>query len=155
RGRGRRRRGRLLVCHLQGWRGPRELGVHPTRARQSRWRGVAQRPGRQGHEPRTMSDEAAPPVMPGEMLAGTYRGERILGAGGMGVVVQALHEGLDQRVAIKFLHGAAITNPAVVERFSREAKAAAKIQSEHVARVIDISTLENGSPYMVMEYLEG
>jgi eukaryotic-like serine/threonine-protein kinase len=94
-------------------------------------------------------------VQPGEVLAGKYRVERILGLGGMGVVVAAHHLHLDEKVALKFLLPDALQIPEVVGRFSREAKAAAKIKSEHVARVIDVGQLDNGSPYMVMEYLEG
>ncbi len=95
------------------------------------------------------------PVEVGQILAGKYRIDRVLGAGGMGVVVAATHVHLDQRVAIKFLLPAALANADVVARFQREARAAVKIQSEHVARVIDVGTLESGAPYMVMEYLEG
>ncbi len=95
------------------------------------------------------------PVREGEVLAGKYRIERVLGEGGMGVVVAATHIQLEQRVAIKFLLPQAMEIPEVVSRFAREARAAAKIQSEHVARVIDVATLETGAPYMVMEYLEG
>src|ERR1700722_8763329 len=73
----------------------------------------------------------------------------------MGVVVAAHHVQLDKRVAIKFLLRDARGNAEAVERFAREARAAVKIQSEHVARVIDVGTLESGAPYMVMEYLEG
>jgi serine/threonine-protein kinase len=62
---------------------------------------------------------------------------------------------LNQRVAIKFLLPAAVGNPQIIERFAREARAAVQIQSEHVARVIDVGTLPTGSPYMVMEFLEG
>lgn len=91
----------------------------------------------------------------GERIAGKYVVERVLGEGGMGVVVAARHEALDQRVAIKFLLPHVISDPLVVERFAREARAAARIQSPHVARVIDVGTLDDGSPYMVMEYLEG
>ncbi len=91
----------------------------------------------------------------GDVLAGKYRIERVLGVGGMGVVVAATHLQLDQRVALKFLLPDAMQDGAVVARFAREARAAAKIQSEHVARVIDVGTLESGSPYMVMEYLQG
>lgn len=87
-------------------------------------------------------------------MAGKYRVERVLGAGGMGVVVSALHLELDQRVAVKFLL-AHIASPEAVARFVREARAAVKIRSEHVARVIDVGRLEDGAPYMVMEYLEG
>lgn len=94
-------------------------------------------------------------VEPGEILAGKYRIDRVLGAGGMGVVVAAHHVGLDERVAIKFLLPDALDNAEAVARFAREARAATKIKSPHVARVTDVGTLESGAPYMVMEYLEG
>lgn len=97
----------------------------------------------------------ASPVKAGQVLAGKYRIERVLGEGGMGVVVAAHDIGLERRVAIKFLLPDFARHPEATQRFMREARAAAKIQSEHVARVIDVSTLENGAPYMVMEFLEG
>jgi serine/threonine protein kinase len=98
-------------------------------------------------------DEAG--VHEGEILAGKYRVERVLGIGGMGVVVAATHLQLDTKVALKFLLPTMLRNQEVVGRFAREARAAVKIQSEHVARVSDVATLENGAPYMVMEFLEG
>jgi hypothetical protein len=94
-------------------------------------------------------------VREGEILAGKYRIERVLGRGGMGVVVAARHLELDERVAIKFLLPSTLAIPEVVARFAREARAAVKIRSEHVARIIDVGKLENGAPYIVMEYLEG
>src|SRR3954466_841819 len=94
-------------------------------------------------------------VHEGQILAGKFRIERVLGQGGMGVVVAATHLQLDERVALKFLLPDALGNPEAVERFAREARAAVKIKSEHVARVSDVGTLESGSPYMVMEYLHG
>ncbi len=94
-------------------------------------------------------------VRPGEVLAGKYRVERVLGWGGMGVVVAAYHLELDQRVAIKLLSPQALANADIVARFSREARAAVRIRSEHVARVTDVGQLANGSPFMVMEYLDG
>ncbi len=94
-------------------------------------------------------------VREGDVLAGKYRVERVLGVGGMGVVVAAHHLQLDQRVALKFLLPGALCNAEAVARFSREARAAVRIKSEHVARVTDVGTLPNGAPYMVMEYLEG
>jgi serine/threonine-protein kinase len=94
-------------------------------------------------------------VRAGDVLAGKYRIERVLGAGGMGVVVAAHHLHLDERVAIKFLLPDALGNAEAISRFAREARAAVKIKSEHVARVSDVGTLDNGAPYMVMEYLEG
>jgi eukaryotic-like serine/threonine-protein kinase len=94
-------------------------------------------------------------VQPGDVLAGKYRVERVLGAGGMGVVVAAHHIQLDEKVALKFLLPEALGSPDAVARFLREARAAVKIKSEHVARVADVGQLDNGSPYIVMEYLEG
>jgi serine/threonine-protein kinase len=73
----------------------------------------------------------------------------------MGMVVAATHLQLDERIAIKFLLPEALRNPEAVARFGREAKAAVKIRGEHVARVIDVGTFENGAPYMVMEHLDG
>ncbi len=95
------------------------------------------------------------PVQEGDVLAGKYRVEKVLGYGGMGVVVSAFRNDLEQRVAVKFLSQAAAERPDASERFRREARAAAKIRSEHVARVLDVGTLDTGLPYMVMEYLEG
>ena len=95
------------------------------------------------------------PVSIGETLAGKYTVERVLGVGGMGVVVAAKHIHLGERVAIKFLLPHALVRPDVVERFLREGKAAAKMKSEHIARVRDTGTLDSGAPYLVMEYLEG
>jgi serine/threonine-protein kinase len=89
------------------------------------------------------------------VLGGKYRVERVLGAGGMGVVVAARHLQLDSRVAIKLLLPGMLGNQQAVVRFAREAKAAAKITSENVARVLDVGALDDGAPYMVMEFLEG
>jgi serine/threonine-protein kinase len=94
-------------------------------------------------------------VKPGDLLAGKYRVERVLGVGGMGVVVSAHHLQLDERVALKFLLPETLGNPEALTRFEREARAAVKIKSEHVARVTDVGHLDAGTPYMVMEYLEG
>jgi len=95
------------------------------------------------------------PVQTGQLIAERYVVERVLGAGGMGVVVSAVHQTLGERVAIKFLLEHSTADPRVVERFLREARASARLRSEHVARVTDVGTLENGAPYMIMEFLEG
>ncbi len=105
-----------------------------------------------------MTDRSFPQLMgikEGDILAGKYRVERVLGIGGMGVVVAAHHIHLDERVALKFLLPEALGDADAVARFAREARAAAKIKSEYVARVTDVGTLPGGVPYMVMEYLEG
>jgi serine/threonine-protein kinase len=103
-----------------------------------------------------MSDlESEAPVRPGDVLAGKYKVLRLLGVGGMGVVVQALHLELDTRVAVKFLLPHSISSPEVAARFVREAKAAVQIKSEHVVQVIDVGRLDDGAPYIVMEFLDG
>ena len=102
-----------------------------------------------------MTSVAAAGVREGDILAGKYRVDGILGVGGMGVVVAAHHLRLDERVAIKFLLPDMMLSGEAVARFEREARAAVKIKSEHVARVSDVGTLDNGAPSMVMEYLEG
>jgi eukaryotic-like serine/threonine-protein kinase len=94
-------------------------------------------------------------VQIGAVLAGRYRVERVIGQGGMGVVVQAMHLQLHQPVAMKFLLPEVLGNHEIVQRFLREAQAAVRLRSEHVARVIDVGSLETGAPYMVLEYLEG
>jgi len=91
----------------------------------------------------------------GDLLAGKYRIEKLLGMGGMGAVFGANHEILGQKVAIKVLLAEIASNQEAVARFLNEARAAAKIQNSHCARVMDVGTLEQNQAYMVMEYLEG
>ncbi|MCA9619015.1 MAG: serine/threonine protein kinase, partial [Myxococcales bacterium] len=89
----------------------------------------------------------------GDLIADKYRVERVIGQGGMGVVLAAVHDALDTRVAIKLL--GAKDDDAAVRRFMREARAASKMQSAHVVRVLDVGSRDDGTPFMVMEYLEG
>jgi serine/threonine-protein kinase len=95
------------------------------------------------------------PVKAGDILADKYCVERILGIGGMGVVVAADHIALHQKVALKFMLPEALANEGAVERFMREARAAVRLRSENVARVMDVGCLDSGAPYIVMEFLEG
>ena len=103
-------------------------------------------------EPAPRRDEL---VREGEVLAGKYRVERIPGRNGLGVLVQVRHMELGQEVTLKFLVPDACMYPEFVQRFIREARAAVKIQGEHVARVTDVGRLESGAPYMVREFLRG
>jgi len=102
-------------------------------------------------------DSSAPffTPQPGDVLAGKYRVESILGAGGMGVVVLVEHIELGQRMAIKLMTPGVSHDSQAIARFLREARAAAGIQSEHVVRIFDVGTLETGAPFMVMELLRG
>jgi serine/threonine protein kinase len=95
------------------------------------------------------------PVEPGDVVAGKYRVDRVIGAGGMGVVVAATHAQLDQRVALKFVLPHMLSGNVSVERFFREARSTAKLTNEHITRVHDVGTLESGAPYIVMELLDG
>ena len=91
----------------------------------------------------------------GDVVAGKYVVEQVLGVGGMGVVLAARHAQLGRRVAIKFMRSEVSRDPNAVERFLREARAAVALGSEHVTKVLDVDTLETGEPYIVMEYLVG
>jgi serine/threonine-protein kinase len=92
----------------------------------------------------------------GDLISGKYRIEAVLGAGAMGTVVSAYHVLLAERVAIKFLHPDRVAGSADAKaRFIREAQAAIRVKSEHVARVLDIAALDTGDLYIVMEHLEG
>jgi len=103
----------------------------------------------------TQDGAAMAEVKAGDLLAGKYRVERVLGEGGMGFVVAATHITLEERVALKFMRAEAMFREDGQQRFLREARAAVRLKSEHVARVLDVGTLEAGAPYIVMEYLEG
>ncbi len=93
--------------------------------------------------------------VPGDRIADKYVVEELIATGGMGVVLLARHDLLDQRVAIKMLLPHMIEVPDVVSRFLREAQASVGLRGRHVVRVFDVGTLPGGAPYMVMEYLEG
>ncbi len=95
-----------------------------------------------------------PPVKPGDVVAGKYRVDRAIAAGGMGLVFSAKHIELDQAVALKFMR-AELRGQISTSRFTLEARATAKLRSAHVARVYDVGVLDDGTPFMVMELLDG
>lgn len=93
---------------------------------------------------------------PGTVIGGKYVVERWLGSGGMGVVLAVRHAELGELYALKLMLPAAAASPAARERFAREAKAAAKLKSAHVARAIDFGFVrDDGPPFMVLELLSG
>lgn len=93
-------------------------------------------------------------VRDGDIFAGRYRVENVIGEGGHGVVFAAHDMEKGQRVAVKLLKRAA-TDDTSAERFFREARAAQKIRGDGVARVFAVERLDDGDLYMAMEYLEG
>jgi serine/threonine-protein kinase len=92
---------------------------------------------------------------PGDIIAGRYRLERELGRGAMGMVWAAVHTTLSQRVAIKLIAGDRAQSSEARQRFTLEAKAAARLRSRHVVQVYDDGETPDGTPYIVMEYLDG
>ena len=91
----------------------------------------------------------------GEIVGGKYRLVRYIAAGGMGAVYQALHTVVGRRFAIKLLHPELALQRESLARFQREAQAAGAIESEHVTAALDFGIAEDGSPFIVMEYLAG
>jgi serine/threonine-protein kinase len=102
-----------------------------------------------------VTSDHALPIREGEVIAGKYRVDRVLGSGGMGIVVAANHLQLQHAVALKFLQPDALGSKDALNRFLREGQVLARLKSPHVARVMDVGTLEHGEPYLVMEYLQG
>ena len=79
----------------------------------------------------------------------------VLGTGGMGVVLSAANTSINLPVAVKLLHGNLVTDGNTVQRFEREAKAAAGTGHQHIVEIYDMGTTEEGTPFIVMELLEG
>lgn len=91
----------------------------------------------------------------GDVVAGKYQVQRLLGRGGMGLVMAAMHVQLQEPVALKILLPSKAIEPGNRARFLREARVTARLHNEHIAQVMDIGILDSGAPYFVMEYLEG
>jgi serine/threonine protein kinase len=84
-----------------------------------------------------------------------YEITRRIGGGGMGEVYEARHTKLRRRFAIKFLRPHLTLRPEILTRFTREARAAGSLESEHLTATIDLGETADGTPYIVMEYLDG
>ena len=91
----------------------------------------------------------------GTVLAGKYRITREIGRGGMAAVYEAANVDIGKRVAIKVLAQELTTSAVVVERFLREARAAAAIRSPYICDIYDSGKLDDGRPFLVLELLEG
>jgi serine/threonine-protein kinase len=112
----------------------------------------------------TVATPARSPVSPtvpdedpliGQILAGRYRIDQLLGSGGMGSVYRAEHVHMRKAVAIKVLHREMTSLPEIVARFEREAIASARIVHPNVAGATDFGELDDGSFYLVLEFVEG
>ena len=91
----------------------------------------------------------------GQVVAGRYRVERLIGRGGMGEVAAVRHVDLDEVFALKVMTPEAFVSQEAVDRFIREARTSAKLRSIHAVKVVDTGRLSDGAPYLVMEYLRG
>src|SRR6478609_3158227 len=91
----------------------------------------------------------------GQIVGGKYRIVRLLAKGGMGVVYEAQHTVVRRRFAIKFLRRDLAERRDILNRFQREAEAAGALENDHVTAAIDFSISDDGTPYIVMEYLVG
>jgi len=80
---------------------------------------------------------------------------RVLGTGGMGTVVEATHAPSGRRVALKFLHDELLDHPTIPQRFAREVELATSLTTAHVARTFGVERTPHGTPFMIMELLDG
>jgi eukaryotic-like serine/threonine-protein kinase len=100
-------------------------------------------------------DATDAPIVPGQVIGERYLAGEMLGGGGMGVVFAGTHVLLGTPVAIKLIHSELKDDEEAVQRFVQEARTAASLKGEHIARVFDVGLLPSGEPYLVMEHLEG
>lgn len=91
----------------------------------------------------------------GQLVAGRYRIQEVLGAGGMATVYGAVHEELGRGLAVKVVSGALANRPAVIERFLREARTVAQLGHPNIVDVYDLGRLPDERPFLVMERLDG
>jgi len=96
-----------------------------------------------------------PTSLVGQLLSGRYRVIRLIGEGAMGAVYEAEHVHMRKRMAIKVLHAEMTRLPEIVERFEREAMAAGNIDHPNVAAASDFGKLDDGSFFLVLEYVVG
>ncbi len=102
-----------------------------------------------------LASPLSPRIGPGSLIADKYRIEKLIGVGGMGIVWKATQLDLDRPVAIKIVREDLPDQELVAERACHEARASARLRSEHVVRVLDLGRLDGGTPFIVLEYLEG
>jgi ABC-type glycerol-3-phosphate transport system substrate-binding protein/tRNA A-37 threonylcarbamoyl transferase component Bud32 len=94
-------------------------------------------------------------LVPGTLLADTYRVVRLIGVGGMGEVYEATHDRLAGRYAVKVLLAEIMSRADVFQRFRREAEVTSGLRHPNIVQVLDFNVTADGHPYLVMEYLDG
>jgi serine/threonine-protein kinase len=91
----------------------------------------------------------------GSIIQNRYEVEEPIGRGGMSSVYRARDLNSGEKVAFKVMHAHLLDNPANVRRFRREAQAANKVRHPHAVKIFDVGVTPNGSPYIIMDYLDG
>src|SRR5437773_613577 len=94
-------------------------------------------------------------LQPGQLIQDTYRIVRRIGEGGMGEVYEAAHTRLAGRYAVKLLLRDIAGDASLIARFQREAEVTSSLRHPNIVQVLDFRQLPDGTPYIVMEYLEG
>lgn len=94
-------------------------------------------------------------LRPGDVVDQRYRVGRLIGSGGMATVFEVHDVASGRRLAMKVLHRQLLLHPVVPQRFLLEAKAASALDTPHAVKVESTGNMTDGSPYIVMEFLEG
>lgn len=144
-----------------GW-SARSLGTK-TGAMTTRWPPLVPATGAVASEGVVASEGAAapvelsptPPIAMGDVVADKYRVDSVIGFGGMGIVCAGTHVELGTPIAIKFVRPERGADERAVARFLTEARSAAQLKSQFACRIVDCGRLPSGTPYIVMELLQG
>jgi serine/threonine protein kinase len=116
------------------------------------------------HEIHTMQQQQLPTITPrvgardlreGVLVSGKYRIEKLIARGGMGLVYRASQPMIARRVALKVVRPELLSHPDAAEKLINEACVLGQFQNDHVCRILDAGRLEDGAPYLVLEYLDG
>jgi serine/threonine protein kinase len=91
----------------------------------------------------------------GEVLVETYRVDRLIAEGGMAAVYEATHLRVPKKFAVKFMKVQLVHNAEALQRFRREAEIIATIDHPNVVQLIDYNLTADGTPYIVLEFLDG
>ena len=102
-----------------------------------------------------MTEAPAEESLIGKRLFGEYTVKQKLGEGGMGAVYLAQQDNIDQKIAVKVLHGRALKKTELLKRFVREAKAVSRLTHPNIIRVFIFGRTDEGLIYLAMEYVEG
>jgi serine/threonine protein kinase len=138
------------------WRNELEVHIDECNTCRQGLSELVRKRGGIGFAPTHITETESPlGIEPGQIIDERYRIERAIGMGGMGAVFEAHHLNLNQKVALKFILPEFAKDPTVVDRFTREGRAASRLLNEHTCRVFDLGKTKEGIPFLVLECLQG